>query len=102
MVLRLGKTPCIGPAFGIAHAIPAWLAHAAIRQCFGRGRLSTIGGEGCRKTFDFGQLVRVQADLLDEEFANAIVLVHAASLPDWMLRVLAIVAIMERIVADLV
>ncbi|MFZ1093020.1 MAG: hypothetical protein WAN75_27990 [Xanthobacteraceae bacterium] len=38
----------------------------------------------------------------DEEFANAIVLVHAASLPDWMLRVLAIVAIMEWIVADLV
>jgi hypothetical protein len=69
---------------------PKMLAHAAIRQCFGRGRLSTIGGEGYRKTFDFGQ------------FANAIVLVHAASLPDWMLRVLAIVAIMERIVADLV
>jgi hypothetical protein len=56
----------------------------------------------CPRMLPLGQLVRVQADLLDEELANAIVLVHAASLPDWMLRVLAIVAIMERIVADLV
>jgi hypothetical protein len=54
------------------------------------------------QNFRLRPLVRVQADLFDEEFANAIVLVHAASLPDWMLRVLAIVAIMEWIVADLV